>query len=350
MDGTELILVIDTGGSRAKMAAVTCDNYQAVSVLADWSVQIGEVRDAEDLIRRGLSAIVPRLGDRSFSRMIAAASGTHDESDPTGTTIVRDGYPNGCLAFGEGAKKASLEIPVVVVNDFEAACYGAMLDLEGKRRKLRQGEGEVPPGEKNGLSVWVGPGAGIGKGRVERTDNGFLMRASEGGNVNVPVDGSELAIPTPEGEIDELELIQRIAKQSPTGLCRLEQVIAGPGLETIYQIVSGEQSRGAEIAQSALSGNEQARAAVKIYTTYFARAVRDMIIDDMPEEGIFLVGRMLTGSPHLVDNDIFREIVSTSPTVGDHASLMKRTSVYLVESPNFMFLAAAQCAIEKAYP
>ena len=134
-------------------------------------------------------------------------------------------------------------VQYLVLNDFAAIGHAAATLDESHFVHIAGPDVSIPA--KGVISI-VGPGTGLGVGLVIRTDGGYQVIASEGGNMDF----------SPHDDLDD-RLMAALRKRY--GHVSAERLVSGPALRDIYAVIAGAEpacSDDRDLWQAALQGDD----------------------------------------------------------------------------------------------
>ena len=184
---------------------------------------------------------------------------------------------------------------LLVVNDFVAQALAQADQAASKNQLIVDGHKRV-----GSPLLVIGPGTGLGVAALVPVKADYFIVEGEGGHARfTPHDGVER----------ELEAYLR--KKQP--YVSIENVVSGPGLETIYRFlcdsagVKAEISSAAEIGAEALKGVELPRQAALFLLNALASVIVDNIFIMGCWQGAVITGGVVPILSGLIDKSEFKE-------------------------------------------
>ena len=184
---------------------------------------------------------------------------------------------------------------LLVVNDFVAQALAQADQVESKNQLIIHGHRRA----ESPLLV-IGPGTGLGVAALVPVKADYFIVEGEGGHARfTPHDGVER------------ELEAYLLKRQP--YVSIENVVSGPGLETIYRFlcdsagVKAEISSAAEIGAEALEGVELPRQAALLLLNALASVIVDNIFIMGCWQGAVTTGGVVPKLSGLIDKSEFKE-------------------------------------------
>jgi len=222
---------------------------------------------------------------------------------------------------------------LLVVNDFVAQAL-AQADLVASKNQL------IIDGQKRTESplLVIGPGTGLGVAALVPMTPSFFVVEGEGGHARFkPHDGLER----------ELEAYL-LRKQSHVSI---ENVISGPGLETIHCFlcdragVKAKTISAAEIGAEALEGVELPRQAALLLLNALASVIVDNIFTMGCWQGAVITGGVVPRLSGLIQESDFKKRLQSS---GEFEEIFEKIPVWLSTDP-MTGLVGAQFALSNSF-
>ena len=161
---------------------------------------------------------------------------------------------------------------VLLVNDFQAAAVGALNSKPA--RQLNPGAHTTA----SGPAVVTGAGTGLGHAWISDVSQPSMPRATEGGHVDFAPQDTQ-----------QYELHAWLARRH-SGHVSAERVLSGPGLEAIYEFLTGVSLEAAEVSRQAAQGETSAVESVSLFMRLFGAHVGNLALLFNPVAGIHLCG------------------------------------------------------------
>jgi glucokinase len=213
-------------------------------------------------------------GQRIDSMTLALPGPVHDE--PVQLTNIDWRVSRRSLQERFAVKQLS------IVNDFQAAALGAILEPPEQLKTLNPGI----PG--SGPAVVAGAGTGLGMAWFARNDPDTVPHATEGGHVDFAPQDAE----------------QQRLHDSLTARFRhvsYERILSGSGLIDVYRHLARSELpalTAADVGAAAKRGEATALAAVQLFVDVFAAYAGNLALSFNPAGGIYLCGGLAI---HLAD-------------------------------------------------
>lgn len=193
---------------------------------------------------------------------------------------------------------------VYVVNDFEAVARALPLLSADDIEVVIDGR-EVAGAPK----LAVGPGTGLGvTALLNAGERGFLPVPSEGGHITLAAQDER-----------EDDIIRRARRRFDH--VSAEHVVSGPGLETLYNLVSAERDRtcrAEEILDRFQSGDETARETLRMFSGFLGTVTGDLAVTFLARGGVYLAGGVLPSLGDAFDRRHFRDRFENTGRFSEH--------------------------------
>lgn len=217
------------------------------------------------------------------------------------------------------SKKLSkkLNCKVLLINDFEANCYGTLaLD---KKDLLTLNRGDP---EKSGPVGIIGAGTGLGHGFIVEEGKKPIVISSEGGHCDFAAQTQ-----------DEKKLHSWLARKYKH--VSWERVVSGPGITNIYEWISKSKKTPEEITEKALRGERKSKKALEIFSRAFgAQAGNAALI--LNTKKIYLSG----GLAPKVFPKFKSKFLEGFSNKGRLSPIVKKTAVHVIKNQNLGLLGA----------
>ncbi len=237
----------------------------------------------------------------------------------------------------ESELRFRLQVPITLLNDFEAAALGSNL---AESVVLQSGQVEA-----DGPRLIVGAGTGLGKAVIlPAKENHVLARVlrSEGGHVGFAPRNA-----------DDAALLAFVRQKAEEDHVPLERLVSGVGIATIYAYLTQSTSPkndgemdGAEVSARAAQGDPQAARAIEWFVQLYGSAIGDFALDVLPTGGLFIAGG-IAPKLHAADPEGFaKTLLGAMRNKGAMAPLIDTTRVALITDERVGLLGAARAALE----
>ena len=211
---------------------------------------------------------------------------------------------------------------VDVINDLQAQGF-ALDDLPaGSLKTLTKGT----PG-RVGSRLVIGLGTGFNIVPVHKDKDRLIVPSCEAGHMTAPY------------RSDLSDLYAKI--EAKCGGVRIEWLLAGQGLQNIYEAHAGTRLPAGEVMQLVSEGDETANLAMRDYMTVLAAVTGDLAITHLPYGGIYFTGGVsravtpyfdsLGFAAQMADKGEFNELLNgfTVTLIDDDFAALKGCARYL---------------------
>ena len=300
------ILVINIGGTGVKSMVFTSSqggaDLEASTLLEEFSTQ--ETGSFLAIMQKAISEL--GLDIKSIDRVVVASTGDFDSDKDK---IRNSGtFSGGDLNIGEAREHYSLGANLIILNDLEGEVPYVATSRFAETSQL-----EIHPGSEDirgrGIALYMAPGTFFGGAGLRFDDSrGIRERIirMEPGNksLGMPVSESILNRWTDFGKFLKRTVEPRVAWN------RAETIVSGPGLERIYEFLSGQKETAANIG-AAIEADEINPPEVKEWwTECLALLVQATLYDHWEDcSEIILSGGVLRKTPKLLTSPRFREVL-----------------------------------------
>lgn len=306
-------LAADIGGTYSRLA---WSDHATTGKVRELVLQNSEFDTFDAVIAHALESF--GVTGQTIEQMTLAVPGPV-HTDPVVLTNIR-------WQFSRDAVKSRFKAAeLVVVNDFQAAALGAVLEPYERLKVLNA----ATPDE--GPVVVAGAGTGLGMAWFPRNTLGGLPQATEGGHIDfAPVDEAQTF------------LHQRLAARY--GHVSYERILSGDGLVDTYRFFAGDSALAqtpAEITALADQGNTHAQQTLRTFVAVFATYAGNLALAFNPSGGIYLCGGLAV---HLADWFDPTGFMTRYAAKGRMSELVRRFPVFLVTRHNTGLAGAIRLA------
>ncbi len=299
-----MIVLADIGGTNIRLA------------VQDEQIPHSELDAIESLpcsdfasVEQALASYCERRCIRPEALLLAVAADLHGDE----VTITNNHW----RFQGVSAARACGASRYMLINDFcaQALAHADLLAPDGAptRAGARQIIRHGTPRPQTPLLV-SGPGTGLGVAAIMLVGDGVAVIEGEGGHVSFAA-----------RHADERSVLDVLQKQ--WGHVSAERFVSGPGLESIYHVMTGEAGKtAAEIGAAAITADGAARDAVALMQRAFATVLANAALTFGAGSGIVIAGGIMPKLIGLLPTSGFFE------RLGDHG----RRSQFLHELPLYL--------------
>lgn len=299
------VLVADIGASTIRIALTRGNELSAVRSKA---LRKGDSPQA--LIAAALAATKPRPTHAVF-----AVAGPVDGDRVTMTNFA--------WSFSQKEIKRALHLKrLIVVNDFVAVAHALPT--------LRPSDVfSIPGGHRHaeGNLLACGPGSGFGVAALIPGRRPIVI-ASEAGHMRLGAATAKTA-----------RVLAHLVRD--LGTVVIEDVLSGPGLGRLHQILSGRQESAEDIVAAARKGKQSAAVTADMFLRWFGRIAGDLALTFDARGGVFLAGGLGRALAPLVAASGFRETFENHPP---YVSRLAAIPVHVIVHPMPGLLGAAALA------
>ena len=225
-----------------------------------------------------------------------------------------------------------------LINDFQAVGYGLETLSDDDLRVLQVGRAR--PGAPRAL---IGAGTGLGEGILVWSGDHYEVLASEGGHVDfAPTDALQRA------------LLAWLSERQPR--VSYENIVSGPGLETLYRFHAAHFSAqasaellaaldqgkgGAMISQAAGQGDVLAGRTLDMFVKIYGAQAGNLALTCLAAGGVYIAGGIAPRMSNRIGSGAFMAAFRDKGKMGE---LLTRYPVYLVMNPRVGLQGAAEVA------
>ncbi|MFT4045399.1 MAG: glucokinase [Solimonas sp.] len=317
-------LVADIGGTNARFALATID---------------GQHRPALDRIRELPAADYASLGDaaRHYLRLSGAAveEAVFAVASPvTGDSIKITNNP---WTFSAQALRAELGLRALkLINDFAAIGYAVSHLGPGDVRAIGFMPERLARDRADGHYSVLGPGTGLGVGRVLLRKGEPIIIETEGGHVGFA-----------PGNPYELRILEAVMRKFPR--VSAERLLCGPGLLNLYHAVgeieglTGDADTPAQVSEQANARPDGlAGRTVALFCELLGSFAGDTVLAHGAWDGVYLAGGITQRLLPWLEHGALRQRFERK---GRFESLLKTIPTLAITHPHVGLLGAAACAL-----
>lgn len=314
------LLIGDIGGTNARFALATTDRPGFHGVV---ELQCADFASADDAISHYLETT--KAGPPEAVCLAAAGPVVDDTVKIT----------NNHWDISAAETRADFGIEAVsLINDFTAIAYSIPLLTENELRFIGSHDRHSLPTDHFNIAI-LGPGTGLGVAGLCRRDEVLLPITGEGGHVGF----------APETPL-QTELLDLM--RDNFGRVSAERLIAGSGLENIYQALAtirGEDRSRLSAAEifAERSADELAAEAVDVFFELLGQVAGDLALTLGAVDGVYIAGGIAKRYPEVLEESRFRAAFESK---GRRRSFMEHIPTRLITYAQPGLLGAAYCVLE----
>jgi glucokinase len=302
-------LLADVGGTNARFALETAPlRFEAVAVLA-----CADYPSLGAAMQAYLAGVAARHPDPILHAAIAIANPVDGD---------RVCMTNHHWSFSTAEMREQLGLDtLVVVNDFTALAM-ALPHLAPDQR-VQVGGGLPLAGRTLGL---VGPGTGLGVSGLVPAGGRWVALASEGGHAGFA-----------PGDEHEDAIVRQLRERF--GHVSAERLLSGPGLELIYNCVTGQVLGAAEITRRAVDGScADCARSVDVFFGALGSVAGNVALTLGATGGVYIGGGIVPRLGALFERSPFRARFEAK---GRLSAYVARIPTYLITEQYPAFLGAS---------
>lgn len=317
------IVVTDIGGTHARFAIAEIKNSQIVSLTPPITLKTADhpsFQIAWGIFGEGLGRPLPRAA------AIAVAA-------PINAELINLTNNPWIIRPPQIPEKLGVD-HYTLVNDFAAVAHAVAMVEEEQFKHITGPDTPLP---KSGTISVIGPGTGLGVAALIRNDGQTQVLATEAGHCDyAPLDAVD-------------DRILR-ALRTKHGRVSVERVVSGPGLRTIFEILSEMENRPVppgddkSLWKMALEGHDSiAIAALDRFFLALGSVAGDIALSHGSTAVVLAGGLGLRLVDHISSSGFADRFVSK----GRYRGLMESLSVKLITHPEPGLLGAAAAYIQE---
>ena len=236
---------------------------------------------------------------------------------------------------------------ILLLNDFQIIGYGINLLNPNNQNDIFQIR-QTPEISTHTTKAIIGAGTGLGKSILiyDKNLNAYIPLPSEGGHTDTPVYNNK-----------ELELLDFIKKQIGCNKpVTYEEIVSGRGLENIYQYVRNKQQlqptlyteeidnsdEKASLISKYKETDENCKETFKIFTKFYARCIKNFVLDTMSTGGIYITGGIAAKNKEIFTTKEFCEELENAHQRND---VLKNIPIYVIVNYDVSLLGACLAAM-----
>lgn len=287
-----MLLVADVGGTNTTVALLDTSGQGEYRIVEKHRLGSQEIGGLAEALFAAAETWKISLPDVATQLVVSAAGPVQgNQAQLTNVSWPVDG----------NALAMELKMPVAVINDFTAVCYGIPVFLESAPEKIEllPGSPGFRPTVPGDVMAVVGPGTGLGVGFLLRRRNSFQAIPSEAGHMSF----------APPDETSG-RLKRFLDKEGPA--LGWEPFVSGRGLASILTFLTETEEEPTEEARRivALPSREQPAAvaaaadsdpvckeAVDLFVRLLGSFCSNIAVASLPRGGLFLAGGVTIRNP-----------------------------------------------------
>ena len=234
---------------------------------------------------------------------------------------------------------------IFVVNDFQIIGYGINpLDSSDKNDLIEVKKSKTID-DVHLTKAIIGAGTGLGKSILvyDGTSNSYIPLPSEGGSADLPI--------YDDLEYEMMRYIQK--KHAQTFPVTYEQVLSGSGLCNIYDfLIKSDRYKDKNTISVNVPDDisryrdqdECCHETFKIFMRFYARCIKNFILDTMALGGVYIAGGIAMKNPDLFNLDMFKDELENT---FQREELLKNVPIYIINNYDVSLLGACFAASHK---
>lgn len=313
---SQLFLCADIGATNARFASIRVEADGAPQIQARAHFSTPAMQDSRSLVR---AALVALPGD--YQALALALPGP-----------VVDGHCRITMLpweFDAGALSASLGIDTWLLNDLEAQGWGIGHLTPDEIHNLTPGRSG-----RAGNRCILAPGSDLGEAVLYWDGHGHRPFATEGGHCDFA--------PVTELEYRLAELLQE-----QYGHARWGDLLSGRGIVSLYRLLADDSHCclvGEDISQKAMTGDDQAKAAIDAFLHILGREAGNLALKSMALDGVYIAGGIVPSLPQ----DWLAPIVPAFDDKPSMQHLLTQIPLRLVRSDRLGLIGATAYLMKQA--
>jgi len=325
-DPKKLIFVGDIGGTNSNFAFVEYTNA-TIRLIVSIHLKSGEITNFEDAVSWVLHYSQQSHGLLTTKACFAGAGRLEEASSIILTNLSWN------ISIPSLLKKTSLTT-INILNDFQAVGYGIdHIDSKYLHPLYRAKKYPVGIECNHSSKIIIGAGTGLGKSLMawNKSKKQYVALASEGGHADLPVYNQE-----EYNLLDYLIIQEKI--ESPI---EWEDILSGRGICRLYRFYSNNPSKQltpAFVFDAYKDGDVVAQQAIKLFFKFYARVIKNMVLDAKADGGVYIAGGIAAKNKELFKQDCFINEFLNSKTM---KPLLEKTSIFIITDYNVSLYGAA---------
>lgn len=298
MDGNPemTILVADVGGTNTRFAL--CDSAIRPATLSRYR------NEAQPDFETALDDYLSRQGQPALTALCVAVAGP--------VTSGRAELTNRGWRFDAGALAARMGARVRLINDL--AALGHAVPGLGAEGRVTLWQPPAGLGDHNGQALVLGLGTGVNACAVKmEPGRPAVCLEAEAGHTSMPSSVHAL-------------LAARLG-QVPEAFHSTEELFAGRGIARLHGCLTGAELPGDALVERARAGDAAAQATWALFARLAGTHAREMALQYMPREGLYLAGSVSRG---MVDAGVVGDFVAAYTAPQRFGDLVRGMAVHLI--------------------
>ena len=338
----ELILSGDIGGTNTNLALVGIRDGD-MKVVAKYRFDSREVKQFADVVQDVFVDAEHHGVQNQVRRCCICAAGpvTQNRCDPTNLNWRVDG--------NELAKRFPMKF--LVLNDFQALCYGIPLLDPANPEQLHQlaSSNDTFPKADGGSWAIAGAGTGLGVGFLAKQADRFISFPSEGGHTGFhPFD-------------EETECLKRYISDQYEISPGTEPFLSGRGMANIFNFYRDTQNMPIDgVLEEINSAADQdkpplitrytptsaaCQRIMRLFIRIYGRFASRVALFFLPSNGVYIAGGIVVRHAALFQKDhLFMKSFEQNYNA-EVRKILRRTPVFMVKDYEISLLGAANAAV-----
>lgn len=313
-------LTCDAGGTNTTIALVARSDT-TFTIVERFQYRTGELPS----LLHGLREVMARVP--------AAAGLCISAAGPVEDGVCR--MTNVPWIIREDEVQEALGLPVIVINDFSAVCYGIpLLHEDAHQIAPLVSAGEKPPHPRGTVRAAVGAGTGLGTGYLITHADGYHAYPAEAGHSGSFAPYDELSLEMyryvweTTGHVPGAELF--VSGQGLENTLRFWQDSRGISRDSPLHRITADRHAGRHISEAAHQGDPSAREMMRLFVRNYATAAATTALHFLPRAGLYLAGGIVTKNRTFFEEDNCFLEAFTRNYVSEITDLLRSIPIYMV--------------------
>lgn len=191
---------------------------------------------------------------------------------------------------------------IEIMNDFTAIAYGIKSLTKFQLKTINNKSFKIT-GNKPILVVGAGTDFGVSHLIYNKETKRYEPQPSEAGSEDFPIQNEE-----------ELKMCNFIKQKRGIKQVRIGNFLSGKGIEDIYEYLSKEQLVAKKISSlyNQKTDDEYAKKTFEIFYKLYARVIKNLALDALCENGIYLAGGIITKNLNFSKKEFMNEFTNST--------------------------------------